>query len=161
MVEKDLSSNVLRFRVGQSIPRDELVNALESFRYEHVTTVEEPGDYAVRGATVDVYPLSYRAPIRLQFEFDRIEFIRDYSLHEGKSLTTFEEVFLLPVTDVFRRKQERLKSLYGEFEPLAELEDIRPGDFVVHIEYGIAQFLGTKSLNIEGIKGRHLVFEFA
>jgi transcription-repair coupling factor (superfamily II helicase) len=161
MVEKNLSLNVFRLHVGEQISHDEFLQKLNELNYSEVKTVEEPGDYAIRGAFFDLYPLSYRAPIRIQFHLDKVESIRDYSLHEGKNLTTFEEVFLLPVTDTFLKRKSRLKSHFKEFEPISELEDIRPGDYIVHIEYGIGKFLGTKTLKISGSPKKHLALEYA
>jgi len=161
MVEKDIAESVVRLRVGETIAREDLLSRFQSLNYSEVKTVEEPGEYAVRGGMIDVYPLSYRSPIRIHFQLDSIDSIRDYSLDEGKSLTTFEEVFLLPVTEAFLRRRDRLKSLSEDFEPQTEFGDIRAGDYVVHVEYGIAQFLGTKPLKISGRAKRHLALEFA
>src|SRR3990167_6679000 len=110
MAEKDLDLKVFRLRVGETISRNELLEKLTALNYCNSEVVEEPGEFSVRGATIDVYPLSYRAPIRVYFHLDRVESIRDYSLHEGKSLTTFEELFPLPITEAFLRRRSRLKS---------------------------------------------------
>ncbi|MBI4394620.1 MAG: transcription-repair coupling factor [Candidatus Omnitrophica bacterium] len=160
MAEKDLSK-VFRLCVGDEIHRDNLLQKLHALNYHEEKIVEEPGEYAIRGSTIDVYPLSYRAPIRIHFHLDQIESIRDYSLQEGKSLTTFEELFLLPITEAFLKKQSRLRTYLEDFEPVSELEDIRVGDYVVHIEYGIGKFLGTKILKTAGTPKRHLALEFA
>ena len=151
----------IRLRVGDSLSRDELLKKFEIIRYGSVEMVAEPGEYAIHGANVDVYPISYRAPIRIHFHLDQIESIRDYSLQEGKSLTTFEELFLLPLTETFLKKRERLRESLEEFEPVAGLEDIRPGDFVVHLEYGVGRFLGTKTLKLQGESKKHIAIEYA
>ncbi len=164
MVEKNLTPldiKVFRLRVSETISQAELLEKLQSLNYHEEKIVEEPGEYAVRGATLDIYPLSYRAPIRIHFRLDQIESIRDYSLIEGKSLTTFEELFLLPVTESFLKRRARLRSHFEEFEPIAGLEDIHVGNYVVHIEYGIGRFLGTKTLKISGSPKRHLAIEYA
>ena len=164
MVEKNLTPldiKVFRLRVSETISQAELLEKLQSLNYHEEKIVEEPGEYAVRGATLDIYPLSYRAPIRIHFRLDQIESIRDYSLVEGKSLTTFEELFLLPVTESFLKRRARLRSHFEEFEPIAGLEDIHVGNYVVHIEYGIGRFLGTKTLKISGSPKRHLAIEYA
>ena len=163
MVEKglaELSAEVFRLRTGETITRDQLLEKLSSLNYREEKIVEEPGEYSVRGAAIDIYPLSYRAPIRIHFHLDTIESIRDYSLHEGKSLTTFEELFLLPITDAFLKRRARLKTHLEEFEPVTDLEDIRIGDYVVHMEYGVGKFLGTKTLKISGAPKRHLAIEY-
>ncbi len=161
MVEKDLAFKVTRFRVGDIISQDHFLTSLSDLNYQKVELVEEPGEYALRGGTIDLYPISYRSPVRIHFHLDLIEAIRDYSLHEGKSITTFEEVFLLPCHDSFLKKRTRFKAHSEDFDPVYELDDIRPGDYVVHIEYGIAQFLGLKTLSISGAKRKHLALEFA
>lgn len=165
MVENDLSSGIntriFRLRVGETISRDELLQTLFALNYREQKVVEEPGDYTVRGAAIDIYPLSYRAPLRIHFHLDQIESIRDYSLHEGKNLTSFEELFLLPVTDSFLKRRARLKAHYEDYEPVAELGQIRIGDYVVHLDYGIGQFLGTKTLKISGRPQKCLAIQYA
>ncbi|MBI4368259.1 MAG: DEAD/DEAH box helicase [Candidatus Omnitrophica bacterium] len=161
MVEKDLSLKIFRLRVGETIPQEDLLKKLNALNYQEEKSVEEPGEYTVRGGTIDIYPLSYRAPVRIHFRLDQIESLRDYSLHEGKNLTTFEELFLLPVTETFLKRRARLKAHFDEFEPVTELGDIRVGDYVVHPEYGVGTFLGTKVLKMTGFPKRHLALEYA
>lgn len=162
MVEKDLGvTEILRLRVGETIDRNELVEKLVALHYGEQKTVEEPGDYSIRGAAIDVYPLSYRAPVRIHFHLDQIESIRDYSLLEGKNLTSFEELFLLPVTESFLKRRSRLKAHYEEYEPVYELGQIQPMDYVVHLDYGIGQFLGTKTLKISGRPQKCLAIQYA
>ncbi|MBI4358457.1 MAG: transcription-repair coupling factor [Candidatus Omnitrophica bacterium] len=164
MVEKDLAwldVNIFRLRVGESMSQDGLLEKLRALNYHEVKMVEEPAEFAVRGGLIDIYPLSYRAPIRVHFHLDQVASIRDYSLHEGKSLTTFEELFILPVSEAFLKRRARLKAHLEEFEPVTQLEDIRVGDYVVHLEYGIGKFLGTKTLRISGGSKRHLAIEYA
>src|SRR3989338_1936429 len=45
--------------------------------------------------------------------------------------------------------------------PLTEKKDILPGDFVVHLKYGIGRYLGNKTLKIDGQSKRHLAIEYA
>lgn len=148
-----------RLFVGQTIERGHLETLLQKLRYRRRDFVQTPGEYADRGATVDVYPLNYRAPIRLSFELDTIASIRDFSPHEGKSLTQFEEVFLAPLSETFQTS--RLRERFRNFDPLTELTDLEPGDYVVHIHYGIARYLGTKKIQMKGQAKRHLALEFA
>lgn len=119
-----------------------------------------PGEYADRGATVDIYPVSYRAPVRLSFELDTLTEIHDFSPHEGKSLTRFEEIFLVPLSETFEVSTRRFRERFENFEPLTEFKDLEPGDYVVHLQYGIARYLGTKKIQMKGVAKRHLALEF-
>ena len=152
---------VERLHLGDTLERSRLETLLQRLRYRRRDFVSRPGEYADRGATFDIYPVSYRAPIRLSFEVDTLVDIRDFSPHEGKSLTRFEEVFLAPLTGPFEASAERFRERFKSFEPLTELSDLEPGDLVVHLQYGIARYLGTKKIQIEGEGMRHLALEFA
>ncbi len=156
-----VNARIFRLRVGETIARDELLVQLAALNYREQKAVEEPGDYAVRGAVIDVFPLSYRAPLRIHFHLDQIESIRDYSIHEGKNLTSFEELFLLPVTESFLKRRARLRAHYEDYEVVSELGQIRIGDYVVHLDYGIGQFLGTKTLKISGQLQKCLAIQYA
>lgn len=123
--------------------------------------MSRPGEYADRGATFDIYPVTYQAPVRLSFEIDTIVSIRDFSPHEGKTLTRFEEVFLIPLTETFEARTSRLRQRYEGFEPLTESKDLEAGDLVVHLRYGIGRYLGKKKIEIKGEKRLHVALEFA
>lgn len=149
-----------RLYVGQTIERGHLETLLQKLRYGRRDFVSRPGEYADRGATFDVYPVTYRAPIRLSFELDTIISIRDFSPHEGKSLTSFEEVFLAPLAEPFEASASRFRRRFEEFEPLTEITDLEPGDHVVHLQYGIARYLGTKKIALKGETKRCMALEF-
>lgn len=149
-----------RLRVGQTIERGALETLLQKLRYRRRDFVSGPGEYADRGATVDIYPVTYRAPVRLSFNLDTIHSIRDFSPVDGKSLTRFEEVFLIPLTKPFEAPGSRLRERFGSFDPLTETRDLEMGDLVVHLQYGIARYLGTKKIEIQGQKKLHFALEF-
>ena len=152
---------VERLYLGQTIERSALETLLQSLRYERREFVSRPGEYAERGATVDIYPVNYRAPVRLNFEIDTLVSIHDFSPHEGKSLSRFEEVLLIPVTETFQASVSRLRERFEGFEPLTEMTELEAGDFVVHIQYGVARYLGTKKIQMKGQAKRHIALEFA
>ena len=76
-------------------------------------------------------------------------------------MTQFEELFLIPVTENIEKKIARLESRYESFEPVAHVKDLKRGDYVVHLKYGIGRFLGTKNLQVHGKTIKHLAIEYA
>jgi len=153
--------NLKTLKVGDSFERAEWPSIFSGLHYERKEHVGQPGEFALRGSVVDIYPVTYRSPVRLEFEADRLVSIRDFSPADGKSLTAFDEVFLLPVTDIFKKKMSRLREQFENFEALTENRDLEPGDTVVHLEYGIGRFLGTKAIQVKGIRKRRLAVEYA
>ena len=81
-------------KVGESIERERLEDLLTELRYKKTDFVSHPGEYALRGSTFDIYPVTYRSPVRLEFEMEEVASIHDFSPLDGKSLAHFEEVFL-------------------------------------------------------------------
>jgi len=148
-------------KIGQQIGRAALEELLSSLHYHKRQFVTEPAQFSIRGAVVDIYPLTYRAPVRLEFSLDTVASIRDFSPIDGKSLTVFDEVFLIPLTSQFESKLSRTRQRFEAYESLTDIKDLEPGDFVVHFQYGIGRYLGTKRLQIKGSAKKCLALEYA
>jgi transcription-repair coupling factor (superfamily II helicase) len=152
---------IKRIKTGAFIERDQLEDLLIRFHYSKKEFVSRPGEFARRGHIFDLYPVTYRVPVRLEFEADTLAAIRNFSPADGQSLANFDEVFIIPVTPEFEKKIGRNQKDLESFEPLTELRDLLPGDYVVHLKYGIGRFLGTKNIQTQGERKRHLALEYA
>ncbi len=152
---------VERIKVGQDIGREVLQETLERLRYQRRDFTLKPGEYAWRGGIFDIYPLTYRVPVRLEFQGDTLISIRDFSLSDGKSTTRFDEVFLIPYSESLEERLGRTRFQFHASEPVAKSGDLEPGDYVVHLKYGIGRFLGQKTLQVKGEKRKHLAIEYA
>jgi transcription-repair coupling factor (superfamily II helicase) len=64
--------------VGDSLDRDEMVAGLVEAGYARMPIVQEPGEIAVRGGIVDLYPPHSRHPLRVEFFGDEIDGIREF-----------------------------------------------------------------------------------
>jgi transcription-repair coupling factor (superfamily II helicase) len=91
------AGGVLRLAVGDSIPRELLLEALERSGYERVDTVVEVGQWSVRGGILDVYSPAAPAPARLEFAGDDVESIRLFDPTSQRSQAPVAEVTLLPL----------------------------------------------------------------
>ncbi len=152
---------VERLKTGQQIPREDLEALLFRLNYQKRELVTRPGEFAWRGGTFDIYPVTYRTPMRLDFEGDTIQAIRDFSARDGTSLSHYEDLFLIPLSETLERKLARSRFDFDSLEPLARIGDLVAGDYVVHLKYGIGRFLGLKTLQIKGQKRRHAAIEYA
>lgn len=148
-------------KLGDSLHADQLEQKLASLHYQAVSAVSSPGQYTLRGGAFDIFPVSYRLPVRIRILNDVIANIRDFTLSDGRNLTDFEEVFLMPVSDLFQRKLEKLEEQFALFEPVFKAKDLERGDYVVHPQYGVGKFLGLKTLDDRGKKEKHLAIEYA
>ncbi|NBU24365.1 MAG: transcription-repair coupling factor [Gammaproteobacteria bacterium] len=81
--------------------------ALEAFRlrlaeagYAAVSQVTAPGEFAVRGSLLDVFPMGVDEPLRIDLFDDRIEAIRRFDPQTQRSLDTLPELRLLPAREL-------------------------------------------------------------
>lgn len=153
--------DITKLCIGQEIERDRLIELLVSLHYARVEWVAKPGEFAIRGYLIDIYPITYRSPIRLEFRVNKIESIRDFSIHSGETFSVFEELLLIPVTPFMAKKLARAEDDFQGFEPLVQSRDLERGDYVVHMKYGIGRFLGTKMIQMKGERQRYLAIEYA
>ena len=71
-----LHGHALVMKKGQRLSRDALRDQLEGAGYRHVDQVMEHGEYATRGALLDLFPMGSDQPYRLDFFDDEIDSLR-------------------------------------------------------------------------------------
>jgi len=85
---------------GEEVDREALVAKLESGGYERAILVEEPGDYSVRGAIVDIFTPAYEHPLRIEFFGDQVESLRFFSAVDQRRIDTVGEAVVLPAKEI-------------------------------------------------------------
>ncbi len=156
-----VSRDILKIGVGQKFAKQELVDWLERSEYKEDKLIGRPGEFASRGTVLDIFPVSFRKPIRIVFDLDTIESIRDFSVHSGQSLQNYTELRLVPATSSFMKRMSKAAGYFEERDPSEGLKNVLVGDYIVHVNYGIGLFAGTKVLRIQGKPIKHLAIEFS
>jgi transcription-repair coupling factor (superfamily II helicase) len=72
---------------------------LEKAGYRLVPQVEEPGEFAVRGGLIDLFPPGAERPFRIELFDERIDSIRTFDPADQRSLGRVERVELLPARE--------------------------------------------------------------
>jgi transcription-repair coupling factor (superfamily II helicase) len=72
---------------------------LEAAGYRHVPQVAEPGDFAVRGALLDIFPMGTSEPYRIELFDDEVESIRSFDPETQRSQQQVEKIELLPARE--------------------------------------------------------------
>ncbi len=89
-----------RIRPGNQVDTEALKAHFAANGYARATTVMEPGDYAVRGGVIDVFPPGNEEPVRLDFFGDTLESIRAFDPETQRSTRQMTELVLTPVSEV-------------------------------------------------------------
>ena len=87
-------------RKGQTVDVTWLAKFLGENGYGRAETVMEPGEFAIRGGLIDLFPPGIAEPLRLDLFGDSLEEIRSFDSMSQRSTGTRDEVVLLPVSEV-------------------------------------------------------------
>ncbi len=93
---RHLREGVLRLAVGDDLDMDLLGAALVDLGYVREPVVEEFGHWARRGAIIDIYSFGFTDPVRVEFDGERIESLRTFSVETQRSLDRMTAVTVLP-----------------------------------------------------------------
>ena len=113
-----IAASSMRLAAGNAVSMQKLVERLEVSAYGRAGTVTDPGQYAVRGGILDLYPPGAQ-PVRLDFFGDTLESIRAFDPETQRTAARLDSVELLPMSelvltpDVRRAFRQRYVELFG------------------------------------------------
>ena len=91
-----IRDSLLKLKVGEEISHEEIVNILFGSGFERVDFVAEPGQFAIRGAIVDIFSYSYNDPFRVSFFGDEIDSINIFDCNTQLSKEKVETAEIYP-----------------------------------------------------------------
>ncbi len=98
--------SIKSIRKGEDINPESLVEYLVRIGYKQTYTVTRTGEFSKRGEILDIYPLNYDLPLRLDFFDTEIETIKEFDIETQKSLKEVSSFTLIPVYELFYSKNE-------------------------------------------------------
>jgi transcription-repair coupling factor (superfamily II helicase) len=110
----------LTLRAGLALPLRELSENLVRFGYYNEVLCETPGQFAMRGGLVDIYPLNTSAPIRVDFLGDEIESIRTFDPATQRSDATLDgevRIVAATITEAGRTESKPRANAFAEHLP--------------------------------------------
>ena len=91
-----LAGYTFAFKTKQKLDEAKFKAQLTLAGYNHVSQVVSPGEYAVRGGLIDLFPMGSLVPFRVDLFDDEIDSIRTFDPDTQRSLYPVPEVRLLP-----------------------------------------------------------------
>ncbi|HEX9718406.1 MAG TPA: transcription-repair coupling factor, partial [Ramlibacter sp.] len=142
-----LAGYTFQFQVKQKLEEARLKAQLTLAGYSHVTQVVSPGEYAVRGGLIDLFPMGSTVPYRVDLFDDEIDSIRTFDPDSQRSLYPVPEVRLLPGREFPMDDEARAKFrsrwrelLEGDPTKSRIYKDIGNGVATAGIEYYLPLF---------------------
>lgn len=151
---------LLKIYAHQEIRVDKLISDLINFGYHSQSQVLEEGDFSHRGEVVDIYPATFECPVRVTFDFNKIESIVSIDLSNNRVIYKHEIIIILPKYKNYRSQI----AAFDEKLPLNLFVELKRGDYVVHVQHGIGKYLGIEKIGAKGEnkgKEEYFVIEYA
>jgi len=95
-----ISKSCFTISSGTRLGRDKLQKFLGEHGYVRVGKVMEPGEYAMRGSIVDIFPCSYEQPCRIDLFAEDIESIKFFDPLSQRSEEEIQEISLYPAGEI-------------------------------------------------------------
>jgi transcription-repair coupling factor (superfamily II helicase) len=95
-----VQGRAFELKTGQALALEPFRQRLAEAGYASVSQVVSPGEFAVRGSLLDVFPMGASAPLRIDLFDEEIEAIRRFDPDTQRSLDVLSEVRLLPAREV-------------------------------------------------------------
>ncbi|WP_334078966.1 transcription-repair coupling factor [Microbulbifer sp. M83] len=142
-----VAGNALILKEGQQFDLDTQRRVLEQAGYHCVDTVYEHGEFAVRGALMDIFPMGSSLPFRIDLFDDEIESLRTFDPETQRTVETVDSVNLLPAREFPMHKAALsgfLQNWHEQFDSdpsqVSIYQDISAGIAPAGIEYYLPLF---------------------
>ncbi|MBK8127653.1 MAG: DEAD/DEAH box helicase [bacterium] len=92
---QEVSRNTYTLAKGETLPRDSLIQFLHESGYTREVMVEGVGQYAVRGAVLDIYPFGGSHAVRVEYFGDDIDDLRSFDPQTQRSTGKLGDVTIM------------------------------------------------------------------
>ena len=112
-----VKERILTVNTASTLKLTQFSEDLVHLGYERQAQVESPGDFAVRGGIIDIFPLTEDAPYRIELWGDEIDSIRTFDVSSQRSIEQVEELIIYPAAEIIpdeSRLRAGIKKLEAE-----------------------------------------------
>lgn len=115
----EVQTNRLHLQRGEKLVFNQFTTTLSLHGFDRKDFVENQGDMAVRGGIVDVFPLGWTAPLRIEFWGDIIDSIREFDPLSQRSIREHDSIEL--IADLFQHGDTPFESTIPDYFPAGSL----------------------------------------
>jgi len=133
-----IKNQTLRFEVEQEADFPGIIRQLVSNGYIRVETINSPGEFAVRGGVLDIFPLGEKNPYRIEFFGDFIESIRPFDIENQRSIERKKYVNISPA-DEFCTKVLK-SSIFDYFKDDILIFIDEPREFIKRLDENVDRY---------------------
>ena len=102
---------IIQVETGGVLDLEKMKRDLVRMGYERVGQAEAPGQFALRGGILDLFPLTEENPVRIELWGDEVDSIRSFDPESQRSIENLESVCLYPAAELLPDKKDREKAM--------------------------------------------------
>ncbi len=125
--------NIVFLEKGQNHSFSQFLRKIDEMGYERVFKIQEPGEFSQRGGVVDIFPVNLKCAVRIDFFGNEVDSIKQLDIKVANAA----------------KAKDVLKSRLKSQKIFSELKGIKPGDFLVHLDHGVAKFCGIEKFQLQ------------
>lgn len=95
----EIQKNRIHITGEDTVDLTKLEQDLTALGYERESQIEAPGQFAVRGGIIDVFPLAEEMPVRIELWGDEIDSIRMFDAKSQRSIENISEIIIYPASE--------------------------------------------------------------
>ena len=109
--KNELIKSSIKLKVDQNISFDKLNEQLFELNFRREDFVVEPGEFAVRGGILDIFPYSSQTPYRIEFFGDEITRIRSFDIESQRSEKNHQRIKIISNIQV-SKKSKNIQNIF-------------------------------------------------
>jgi transcription-repair coupling factor (superfamily II helicase) len=137
----------------KQVSLQEVGAALIRLGYQRVQESCQEGDFSIYGDTLEVFPVNFRSPVRLEWDYEAVSRIYSFDKVLKRKIENYDLLIVIP-------RLAKTRRYTYEDVPLEAFLQVKKGDYVVHTRYGIGRFLGTRKMKVKGLEGYYYEIEY-
>ena len=163
MPRKIIDKYVLKLKIGDDIERKDLILRLIKLGYKKMPTTNTVGDFSVRGEIIDIYPINYDKPIRLDFFDTSLEKIKFFDKDSQMSIKDeqIDNIIIMPYTELIYEDTKNLESVLNStnYNINQDLEYLKNYTYSERLKKYVHYLYDTTESILDYAANKYIVFE--
>lgn len=113
----------LELKKGSDYSPELIIDQLIEWGYVRGQMVTMSGEIARRGDILDIFPIGYRHPVRLEFFGDTIDEMRLFDGESQRSIGEIDQITLIPASPIAGANPEEVKKRFSQLQSSGQLKE--------------------------------------
>lgn len=120
---EEIVSKRIQISSGDTVDFTKLQERLSGLGYVREVQIEGPGQFAVRGGILDIFPLTEEIPVRVELWGDEVDSIRTFDVESQRSIENLQEIEIYPAAELQSQKKQSFLEYFPTEESILFLDE--------------------------------------